>query len=53
MDPTKILEMVNAFYSNAFSQLITITIWIVGGAGVIGIFLPFVMQQIQIRYFRY
>ena len=44
MDPIQILEMVNAFYSDAFNKLITITVLIVGFGGFV---LPFILQYIQ------
>jgi hypothetical protein len=49
MDPLQVLEKVNSFYSNAFSQLLTLTIAVLAVAGVI---LPIVVQIIQTRTFR-
>jgi hypothetical protein len=49
MDPNQILEQVNAFYSTAFSQLVTITLIILGFGGVV---LPLILQNMQIRSFR-
>jgi hypothetical protein len=49
MDPVQILEQVNAFYSTAFSQLLTTTLIILGFGSVV---LPLVLQYLQIRSFR-
>ena len=49
MDPIEILDKVNSFYSTAFSQLLTITIAILGFGGVV---LPIILQIIQSRSFR-
>lgn len=48
-DTLQILEKVNAFYSGAFAQLVTITIAIVAVSGVM---LPILIQIIQSRTFR-
>lgn len=44
MDPIEILEKVNAFYSEAFNKLITITALIIGFGGFI---LPIIFQYFQ------
>lgn len=49
MDPLLILEQVNAFYSNAFSHLLTTTLIILGFGSVV---LPLVFQSLQFRSFR-
>jgi len=49
MDTLQLIDKVNSFYSNSFSQLITLTIAILGFSGVI---LPIVIQFIQTRIFR-
>jgi hypothetical protein len=46
MDPSEILKMLNEFYSNAFSQLITLAIAIFGLGGVI---LPLILNYSQNR----
>ena len=48
-DTLQILEKVNSFYSNAFSQLITVTVAVLAFAGV---FLPLLLQFLQWRTFR-
>src|SRR5688572_23182297 len=49
MDPIEILEKIDSLYSNAFNQLITITVIVLGFGGVI---LPIVLQFIQAQFFR-
>lgn len=49
MNSDEILKMVDAFYSNAFSNLIIFTGAVIG---IVGGLIPFIMQQIQFRYFR-
>jgi len=48
-DPIKILESVNTFYSQSFSQLITITVAVLAFAGII---LPVVISILQKRFFK-
>src|ERR1700690_2125951 len=48
-DPLTILIAVNSFYTNAFSELLTITIVILGFGGVI---LPIILQYLQSRSFQ-
>jgi hypothetical protein len=49
MTPVEIVDKVNAFYSGAFTQLITLTLAVLAFAGVI---LPILIQMIQSRTFR-
>jgi hypothetical protein len=49
MDTLQIIDKVNSFYSNSFSQLMTLTIAFLGFAGIL---LPIVLQLIQSRSFR-
>jgi len=49
MDPNQVLEAVNAFYSDAFSNLITLTVAVMGLGGVV---IPIVVYLIQFSYFR-
>ena len=48
-DSLSIIDKVNAFYSGAFSQLMTLTIAILGFAGVV---IPLLIQFLQSRSFR-
>ena len=49
MDSLSVVESVNSFYSNAFSQLMTLTIAILA---IIGVLMPLILQHIQSRSFR-
>jgi hypothetical protein len=49
MDPLQLLERIDAFYSNAFSSLITITVALLGFGAII---LPLLLQYLQQRSFR-
>lgn len=49
LTPIEVIDKVNSFYSGAFTQLITLTIAVLGFGGVI---LPILVQIIQSRNFR-
>jgi hypothetical protein len=49
MDTLQIIDKINGFYSTSFSQLITITIAILGFSGIV---LPIIIQFMQNRTFR-
>ena len=49
MDTLQLLDKVHSFYSDSFTQLITLTISILV---IIGVIMPFVIQSIQVRSFK-